>query len=68
MAEPNTDPPAVYTSPKKSHETTIIADQQADTSKCPPTGLCRIADEYCEESSLHGLKYIGDNNRHWFER
>lgn len=25
-------------------------------------------EEYCQNSSVHGVQYIGDSNRHWSER
>lgn len=25
-------------------------------------------DEFCENSSIHGIKYMGDRKRHWIER
>ena len=76
--DPEPDPP-VYISHKhkdfpKSHLFTKHATKKEKAGSCcscccsPFNVLCHQADEYCEEASLHGLKYIGDNNRHWFER
>ena len=35
---------------------------------CADVPCLSIIKEYCESSSLHGLKYISEDGRHWTER
>ena len=32
------------------------------------TSAAKSLKEYTENGNLHGISYIGDNSRHWFER
>lgn len=34
----------------------------------PVEAACGLFAEYCSNSTIHGVRYLGDRKRHWSER
>ncbi len=45
-----------------------IRIKELDECCCADVPCISIVKEYCESSSLHGLRYITEDGRHWTER
>ena len=47
---------------------TRLINRDLDECCCADVPCLSILKEYCESSSLHGLRYITEDGRHWTER
>ena len=53
---------------KTTSQAIAIRFKELDQCWCADVPCISIVKEYCESSSLHGLRYITENGRHWTER
>jgi hypothetical protein len=57
---------------KKKPEPEIIIkhahDDEVDDDDEKPQFLVKCFYDFCENTSIHGVRYIGDTQMHWFER
>jgi hypothetical protein len=62
--------PKVRVTPEDNNDFVIDIDEEK--KRCKPKGFLKLLKtnsvEFCQSTSLHGLQYIGEKNRHVLER